>query len=372
MISHNSNLISSKRFSYPHRDRLHDISLVWNEGVSKEAKQLLKESVVIDGCALGPADYEDWQLDASGLSAACFSVLPERADMSRAVTALIDCRSAIRNNPKMQAVYSAEDILAAHENGKVGVITAAHCVDYTHHHEIKTSVRVFGKAGIRVMALSSPQRSFGADGCFSGTNSGLSQDGPTLIVGIEEAGITLDLSGVAERSALQAMERCKKPPVYSHANPRSLFDHPFNITDQEALKCAELGGVVAATAYLPTLWDGTNRPTADSFVDAVCYWINLLGHEHVALGLDCAGSAAAYPRIAKERLEATLKNAPQDMRLAMASLSDDDAAYITKGIESFANLPLIVHKLLERGLSAEAVKGVLGGNLLRVFRETWR
>jgi len=40
-----------------------------------------------------------------------------------------------------------------------------------------------------------------------------------------------------------------------------------------------------------------------------------------------------------------------------------------QGMDSAADLPKITQALLDRGYSAEDIKKILGGNLLRVFRQ---
>ena len=42
------------------------------------------------------------------------------------------------------------------------------------------------------------------------------------------------------------------------------------------------------------------------------------------------------------------------------------------GIDSAADLPKITQALLDRGYNAEDIKKILGGNLMRVFREVER
>ncbi len=43
-----------------------------------------------------------------------------------------------------------------------------------------------------------------------------------------------------------------------------------------------------------------------------------------------------------------------------------------KGMGSIACFPYLTHCLTARGFSEDDIKKMLGNNLLRVFRETWR
>ena len=42
---------------------------------------------------------------------------------------------------------------------------------------------------------------------------------------------------------------------------------------------------------------------------------------------------------------------------------------LPRGLEDCSKLPALTHAILERGYSEEDVMKILGGNLLRVFRE---
>jgi membrane dipeptidase len=48
---------------------------------------------------------------------------------------------------------------------------------------------------------------------------------------------------------------------------------------------------------------------------------------------------------------------------------DGVSGAVPEGIDSAADLPKITQSLLDRGYSADDIRKILGGNLLRVFRE---
>ncbi|MCZ6671235.1 MAG: membrane dipeptidase, partial [Acidobacteria bacterium] len=47
----------------------------------------------------------------------------------------------------------------------------------------------------------------------------------------------------------------------------------------------------------------------------------------------------------------------------------DGVTRLPRGLEDCSKLPDLTHAILERGYSEEDVRKILGGNLLRVFRE---
>ena len=80
------------------------------------------------------------------------------------------------------------------------------------------------------------------------------------------------------------------------------------------------------------------RPPLKSLIDHIDHIAKVAGIDHVGLGSDFDGVSGATPQ----------------------------------GIDSAADLPKITQALLDRGYSADDIKKILGGNLMRVFREVER
>jgi membrane dipeptidase len=77
------------------------------------------------------------------------------------------------------------------------------------------------------------------------------------------------------------------------------------------------------------------RPPFKSLIDHIDHIAKVAGIDHVGLGSDFDGVSGATP----------------------------------DGMDSAADLPKITQALLDRGYSADDIKRILGGNILRVFRE---
>ena len=80
------------------------------------------------------------------------------------------------------------------------------------------------------------------------------------------------------------------------------------------------------------------RPPLSSLIDHIDHIAKVAGIDHVGLGSDFDGVSGATPQ----------------------------------GIDSAADLPKITQALLDRGYSADDIRKILGGNVLRVFREAER
>lgn len=348
------------------------IALSYNENASDEAKRIHKEAIIIDTCTFN-LEENNWALEASGATGLNCTVPGIKDSAEGAMQKIIDYYQVVKDCDKFMMVYKADDIIEAKRQNKIGIIIGSQTCEFVHHNDIYSSVEVFAKVGLRIMPIAYNHSSFAADGCYAISNGGITNDGKKLIRAMEKSGVTVDLSHVGERSSLEALHYCTKIPVFSHSNPKTLYNHPRNISDELAKKCASLGGVVGVCAYAPILWDGQNFPTIDNFVDCIIYYADLIGIDHVGIGIDSNAQPGAYPH----RDNTYFANLNQNFSGKNGIFYKGYMAgrgyrsYFVDGIVSLANFVNIVEHMLKRGFKENEIKKVLGENWLRVFRETW-
>ena len=361
-----------KQFYCEDREEVQEISRSYNRDVTEQAKRVHSEAVIIDTCTFNLEDY-GWHLQESGVTAINCTVPGVKDTAGDAFRKIADYYEVIADNEKFLLVLKADDILKAKAENKIGVIIGAQSCEFTLHHDLAASVEVFAKMGLRVMQIAYNHRSFAADGCYTGTNAGINKDGVALIKAMERAGVTVDLSHVGERSTLEAMDQAAKPMIFSHANPKGMFNHPRNIPDEQAKQCASIGGVVGVSAYPITLWDGEHFPTIETFVDCIAYYADLVGVDHVGVGIDSNATAGAYEHREILYFSKLLKNGGNKNSLDYKSYEAGRGVKgcFLDGLESLANFVNITDKLLKRGFTEAETKKILGENWLRVFRATW-
>lgn len=363
----------TKRFYCEDTPEAREISLEYNKGVSDQARKLHKEAIVIDACTFNLEDY-GWHLHEAGATAINCTVPDVKDSAGEAMRKIIDYYQTINDNNELTLILTADDIIRAKEQGKTGVIIGAQSCEFVHHHDFHASVEVFSRLGLRVMQIAYNHRTFAADGCYTGSNAGINQDGKKLINAMEKCGVTVDLSHMGERSTLETMEVCTKPPIFSHSNPKGMFNHPRNITDEQAKKCASLGGVVGVSAYPITLWDGEHFPTISTFVECIAYYVDLLGIDYVGIGIDSNATAGAYEHREILYFSKLLKNMNDTNSLGYKSYEAGrgiKGAFVD-GIESLANFVNITDYLFKYGFKEDEIKKIIGENWLRVFRQTWK
>jgi membrane dipeptidase len=124
--------------------------------------------------------------------------------------------------------------------------------------------------------------------------------------------------------------------------------------------CAASGGVVNINGvgiFLGKDADGRADNSTETIVRHIDYAVNLIGPEHVGLGLDYVFDIS--------ELEEYVQRNPQ----AFPPEARAPGSYRQVEPERF---PVIAEELLKRGYRETDVQGILGHNNLRVARAVWK
>ncbi|MCZ4581705.1 membrane dipeptidase [Gordonia amicalis] len=208
--------------------------------------------------------------------------------------------------------------------------------------------------GVRTIAPTYNHANRAGGGCLDADDPGLTRWGRQLIAEMNTVGIVPDGSHCSARTGLDMCETSTTPVIYSHSCMRAVWDHPRNITDDQARACAATGGVVGITGV--GIFLGPNTPTLEAMVRHLEYAVELVGIEHVGVSTDHSFDAADF----------------LDEIRANPHLFDD--SYTRWGPitwmapETFLTLG---DHLTQRGWAPADIAAVLHGNFLRVARETW-
>lgn len=291
---------------------------------------------------------------------------------------------AARHPDRMVMAFSVADIERAHREHKLAAlmgIEGGHSIENDMH-----LLRDYYRLGVRYMTLSWSNTNEWADS--SGDindakvqhHNGLTDFGKQVVLEMNRLGMIVDISHVADKTFWDTIATTKAPVIASHSSARALVNHPRNMTDDMLRAVAKNGGVVqvnffsafvdedyrkameaqdkdqaaAIQQYLVerkaegktvTYTDKDRierewtakipRPPFKALIDHIDHVAKIAGVDHVGLGSDFDGVSGATPQ----------------------------------GMDSAADLPKITQALLDRGYSAEDIKKILGGNLLRVFRQ---
>jgi membrane dipeptidase len=212
------------------------------------------------------------------------------------------------------------------------------------------SLDEFFLQGIRSVMLTANHENLFSGGCLT-PEKGLTEAGRTLLKQIEEKPMILDLAHISERSFHEISGSYAKPFIVSHANVRSISEHPRNLTDDQLSQIAAHDGV-AGMSLISLFID--NNPGIRAGLDKVAlhfeFAARAAGAEHVGLGPDFMDymDDAIDGYIKEHGYPATMFSYPE-------------------GIESVADVPK-VERLLAKGFLEEEKAGILFGNFERFFQ----
>jgi len=384
---------------------------VYAQTVSEKAREIHSSSIVIDTHADTPQRFLDENYDigstdlkdpghislnkakAGNLGAEFFSIWvdPEtnQGHFARHTLDLIDSvyEQAARHPDRMMMAFSVEDIERAHREHKLAAL-----LGIEGGHSIENDIRLlrdFYRLGVRYMTLSWSNTNEWADSSGDIDNlkvehhNGLSEGGNQIVLEMNRLGMLVDISHVADKTFCDAIAVSKAPLIASHSSARALTNHPRNMTDDMLRAVAKNGGVVQVNFYSAFI-DENYRKAAeaqarhrDAAIKAYTDQLKAAGRTVAYLDSDRI-EREWFAKIPRPPLSSLIDHIDHIAKVAgidhvgLGSDFDGVSGATPEGIDSAADLPKITQALLDRGYSAEDIRKILGGNLLRVFREAER
>ncbi|MFA4838610.1 MAG: membrane dipeptidase [Candidatus Neomarinimicrobiota bacterium] len=163
---------------------------------------------------------------------------------------------------------------------------------------------------------------------------GLTEFGKQVIRTMDSLGIVIDVSHVGDSTVADILATTTNPIIASHSGADALRSHYRNLTNAQILAIANTGGVIGVTFYPPFLSSDSRSVNIQTVINHIQHIVDLVGIDHVGIGSDFDG-IEVWPT----------------------------------GLEDTSKFPALTLALLERGFSRTDVEKILGGNMMRVFRQ---
>ncbi|MEY9849985.1 membrane dipeptidase [Streptacidiphilus sp. BW17] len=328
---------------------------------------LHRQSVVIDGCAplianaQGVLDYM-----AGGFTAVAATVSDNVEGALGTLRNIGRAQKLIRSaGDALTVIRSAGDIDAAKAAGKMGIILHFQGGDPIENR--LDYIDAYKSMGVGMIQLTYNVKNRIGDGCEERTDAGLSRFGLDVIKRLNEARIVVDCSHTGYRTTMETIEASERPAVFSHAGVRAVHPSPRNILDDQIKAIAQSGGLVGANAYPPFV-SGDKQPSLEQLIDHIKYIADLVGVDHIGLGLDYFDGQ--HPYSTDEEAQVFYNKFLESGEWSPASYPPPPYLY-PKGIETPDKAANLTEALLRAGFDTKEVQKIIGGNWMRVFREVW-
>lgn len=253
-------------------------------------------------------------------------------------------------------VDGVADIREAKRTGKLGV--GFHFQGTEAVGRELANIGAYYKLGVRWMLMAYNFQNNVGMGCIEAetNDQGLSRFGRDVIAEMNRVGMIVDCSHSGHRTTMDAMEVSTAPCIFSHSNPRALFDHPRNIRDDQIKACAETGGIIGVNGVGHFIGEPT-EVSLGNIVRQIDYLVDLVGPRHVGFGLD-------YMTPLHTQILVDFYKGDTQSKVGLPGLP--------WGFLSPHAAPELLDKLLAKGYSAEDLRGIMGENFLRVAEAVWK
>ncbi len=274
---------------------------------------------------------------------------------------------------------TADDIERAHKEKKIAAlmgIEGGHAIE----DDLRT-LRDFYALGVRYMTLTHFNTNHWADSqgdiddASVTHHNGLTPFGEDVVREMNRLGMMVDISHTADPTFYAVLKVSSAPVIASHSGCRAVSNYTRNMTDDMIKALAAKGGVMQINFgcdFLSQRYYDASKPLmaelrpkyveAQSIADPAA--------REAAVEKLMADASAKLPPATLEDVVAQIDHAVQVGGIDVVGIGTDfdGVSCVPPDLDSYSKFPALTRALLEKGYSADDIKKIYGGNLLRVMR----
>jgi membrane dipeptidase len=358
---HESSLVIDGHNDMPWEIRKRGSSSFDKMDISQPQPKLQTDIPRLHKGGIGAQFWSVWVPGETGYRGEALSTTLEQIDLVK--------RMIARYPDTFELALSTDDIERIHKEGKIASLIGVEG-GYSIEESLKTLEKLYN-LGARYMTLTHSDSLSWADSATDAPkNNGLSPFGKDVVRKMNELGMMVDISHVSAKTMHDAIDASGAPVLFSHSSAQAVADSSRNVPDDVLKRLPEKDGVVmvnffsgfvvpaAAKSYIDSIgverelkkkyddpkrveeelkrWKAKHplpRGTIYDVLDHIDHIAKVAGVKHVGIGSDF-----------------------------------DGVSLLPTQLEDVSCYPYITQGLLDRGYTEEQVRGILGENLMRVFR----
>ncbi len=268
-----------------------------------------------------------------------------------------------------ELALNTSDIDRIHKEGKI-----ASLIGLEGGHSIEESLTVLEKLynlGARYMTLTHSDTTSWADsGTDEARHHGLTPFGKEVVRKMNELGMMVDISHVSPETMRDAIDTSDAPIIFSHSSARAVAEHTRNVPDEILKRLHEKDGIVmvnffsgfvvpeAAAIYTQSLDLERKLKTEKKNEDEISAEMKRWKRQH------------PMPRGSIHDLLDHIDHIAKVAGVQYVGIGSDydGVSVLPTQLDDVSSYPYITQGLLDRGYTEEQIQGILGGNMMRVFR----
>ncbi len=308
-------------------------------------------------------------LDVQFLAIYVAGAYAKNGGLKRALEMIRVVLDTIDQNPgEIALARSPSEVLTLKRAGKIAGVLALEG-----GHALENSIgalHMMYRLGVRYMTLTHVNTNDLTDSSTDHARwNGLSDLGKEMVREMNKTGMIVDVSHISDKAFWDVLETSVAPIMATHSSARALADMPRNMTDEMIRATAEHGGMVNinfGSAFLQPEWAERSKEVFEAIRDDHDNDINQWDKLWAELN-----KKSPLPEPVLDDLIAHIDHIVQMVGPEFVGLGSDydGVDHVPTGVDDVSMLPNITHALLERGYDEQAVTNILGGNVLRVWRE---
>jgi len=274
---------------------------------------------------------------------------------------------------------TADEIERAHKEHKVAAL-----MGIEGGHAIEDSLRLlrdYYTLGVRYMTLTHFNTNDWADSqgdvddASVPKHNGLTPFGKDVVREMNRLGMMVDISHTADKTFYDALEVSTAPIIASHSACRAVSSYTRNMTDEMIKALAAKGGTMQINFgcdFLSQRYFDAAKPMEAELKPRYMEALTITdpAAQEAAIGKLMAEFAAKVPPATLDDVVAQIDHAVKVGGIDHVGIGTDfdGVGCVPKELDSYDKFPALTRALLEKGYSAEDIKKIYGGNLLRVMR----
>jgi membrane dipeptidase len=291
---------------------------------------------------------------------------------------LIDSVEAMvaRAPDRFMLAYNVEDAKEAMQSGRIGLAMGMENGSPINH-DLK-NVQFFADRGISYITLAHGKANHISDSSYDTNHlwNGLSPFGKEVVAEMNRVGVMIDISPVSDDAFFQVMEVSKVPVIASHSSPRHFTPGwERNMSDDMIKALAKNGGVIQIN-FGSSFISQNSRDWYDKFNAEQTIYLEANGltdHDSDSQQFSIDYRAEhPFPFASLDELIANFEhviNLVGAEHVGIGSDFDGVGDSLPEGMKDVSYYQALIEGLLKKEYSVEAIRAIMGGNLMRVWGE---